>query len=187
MNSEDFEEYAFADEENDLPAEKRLGFFFESSADVRPDYDSAVRMAQEFYAANSCFVDDEDYEWTIQSLTADEQEKRFAWVEWRFKQGRGEHEYHDYYLKARQATGEYWRWEIETYNPYFGCDVKLLKWLKDAMLLVYEEKHYTYAARINGEGINRIKISSEWKIEDGFLIDERDLQKINLQTFEIEE
>lgn len=180
----DIEDYEFEDDSYDLPEEKRLGFFFESAADVHPDFDSAVKMAREFFVANKCFVDDEDYEWTIQALAIDEQEKRLAWVEWRFKQGRGEREYHNYYLKARQSTGEYRRWEIETYNPYFGCDVKLLEWIENAVLLIYEDKHDTYVARLDKDGIERIEISPDWKIADSILIDEINEQRFNLQTFE---
>ena len=36
--------------------------------------------------------------------------------------------------------------DIESYNPYFGCDVRHLEWMGDAAVLIYREKHNTYVA-----------------------------------------
>lgn len=33
--------------------------------------------------------------------------------------------------------------EIETYNPYFGCDVSYLQWWGDEVVTIYREKHHT--------------------------------------------
>lgn len=181
----DFDEYDFKEDSSDLPEEKRMGFFFEYE-DSKPDFNSALLMAEKLFAEKKWFVDEDDYEWRIMAQTADEKNERLAWVEWRFKQGQGEREYHNYYLKARTTADDFWRWEIETYNPYFGCDVKFLDWLDDSVILIYEEKHDTYAARLDGVGVKRIKISSDWKISGGTLIDERNSQIFDLSSFEIE-
>lgn len=180
---EDFD-FEFEDETKNWPEEKQLGFFFELRSYVKPDFDAAVQKAHELFTTKKWFIDEDDYEWAIQAEAVDKERKRLAWVEWRFKQGSSDYEYNNYYLKARTAAGDFWRWEIETYNPYFGCDVKLLDWLADAVLIIYEDKHDTYAARFNGDGVERIKISSDWKIEDGLLIDEKNSRKFSLENFE---
>jgi hypothetical protein len=35
-------------------------------------------------------------------------------------------------------------WTIESYNPYFGCNVRFLDWFEDWALFIYREKHRTY-------------------------------------------
>lgn len=187
---EDFREdfnFDFEDDSKDLPEEKRLGFFSETWSSVTPDFAAAAQKAGELFTAKKWFIDEDDYEWMILAQAVDQERNRLAWVEWRFKQGSGEREYHNYYLKARSAAGEYWRWEIETYNPYFGCDVKLLEWLETSALLIYKDKHDTYAARLNDAGAKRMQISPEWKIADSILIDDGNSQKIDLETFEVKE
>lgn len=182
----DFDEYNFEEDLSDLAKEKQLGFFHESAIYFKPDFGSAARMAGELFTGQKWFVDEDDYEWLITALAADEEKKRLAWVEWRFKEESGEREYHNYYLEARQATGEFWRWEIETYNPYFGCDVKFLGWLENAVILVYEDKHDTFVARLDENGVARAEISADWKIADGVLSDEKKLRTLNLLAFESE-
>lgn len=36
--------------------------------------------------------------------------------------------------------------DIESYNPFFGCNIRYLRWHGDSALLIYREKHHTYAA-----------------------------------------
>lgn len=50
----------------------------------------------------------------------DEEAGRAAWVEWRERDA-GRVVDARYHLKARDRLGVVARWEIETYNPYFGC------------------------------------------------------------------
>lgn len=54
--------------------------------------------------------------------------------------------------------------EIESYNPYFGCDVHYLDWIKDIAIFVYTEKHNTYIGKykIGGEIVFQ-NIGKSWK------------------------
>lgn len=36
--------------------------------------------------------------------------------------------------------------DIKSYNPFFGCNVRYLQWHGDSVVMVYREKHHTYAA-----------------------------------------
>lgn len=38
--------------------------------------------------------------------------------------------------------------DIESYNPFFGCDVRFLKWYGRSALLIYCEKHWTFACEV---------------------------------------
>jgi hypothetical protein len=38
---------------------------------------------------------------------------------------------------------------VETYNPYFGCQVGLLRWYGDVILMLYREKHLTILTRVD--------------------------------------
>ena len=38
--------------------------------------------------------------------------------------------------------------EIESYNPFFGCDVRFLDWVGPTAILIYREKHWTFACRL---------------------------------------
>ena len=52
-----------------------------------------------------------------------------------------------FYLRIRAFPNWKADIELETYNPYFGCRVRFFRWLGDSVLLVYDEKHETYACR----------------------------------------
>jgi hypothetical protein len=37
--------------------------------------------------------------------------------------------------------------DIESYNPFFGCDVLFIAWIEDSVIFVYTEKHNTYVGK----------------------------------------
>lgn len=177
MNSDD---YNFDELFDDMTDEKRLGFYEEFPLDLDPDFEDVVEMLNKLSEAKTIYIDADDYEWRITAKVIDEQKRRVAWVEWRYKEGVGEREYHNYYLKARDESGKLIKWEIETYNPYFGCDTEFLEWMDDDLIFIYREKHDTFAVRINKDERERIEISHNWKIVDNVLIYGNDPKKLRL-------
>ena len=61
--------------------------------------------------------------------------------------------------------------DIESYNPFFGCDVGLLGWVNDEVaLLIYTEKHWTFAYRIGDQWPPQsVKIERRWQMADNVL------------------
>jgi len=60
--------------------------------------------------------------------------------------------------------------DIESYNPFFGCDVRLLEWIDRAAILIYREKHSTYACRFGDVWPPKfVKIEDRWIAKDGVL------------------
>jgi len=149
----------------DMPKENRLGFFTDSALDLGPEYAEVVAMLNELVAADEPYADEDGYQWQIIAHEIDAEHQRVAWVEWREKDsGRITHD--NYYLKARDDAGSLLMWEIETYNPYFGCSVRFLHWVEDAVVIIYEDKHDTYAASLKtGADIRRIEIPHEWNVD----------------------
>jgi len=153
----------------DMPKEHRLGFFTDSALDLGPEYGEVVAMLNELAAADEPYTDEDGYQWQIIAHEIDAEHKRVAWVEWREKEsGRITHD--NYFLKARDDAGSLLVWEIETYNPYFGCTARFLHWVEDAVVIIYEDKHDTYAASLKtNEDIRRVEISREWTVTENVL------------------
>ncbi len=55
--------------------------------------------------------------------------------------------------------------DIESYNPFFGCDVRYFEWLGPTAVLIYREKHSTYACRFGDSWPPRfVEIEDDWVI-----------------------
>ncbi|HEY1787118.1 MAG TPA: hypothetical protein VGJ73_03140 [Verrucomicrobiae bacterium] len=60
--------------------------------------------------------------------------------------------------------------DIESYNPFFGCDVRFFEWVGDVAVLIYREKHWTFACRLGDIWPPKfIKIEDHWVIHEGQL------------------
>ncbi|MFB5651113.1 hypothetical protein ACE5IS_10740 [Leptospira wolffii] len=60
--------------------------------------------------------------------------------------------------------------EIESYNPFFGCDVHFIDWVDRITVLVYTEKHNTYVGIGSfEEGIQYFNIGKEWKLNGNLI------------------
>lgn len=61
--------------------------------------------------------------------------------------------------------------DIKSYNPFFGCDIEHFEWMDDNVLLVYSEKHNTYACTFGNTWPPRfVQIAPSWTIENNVLI-----------------
>ena len=76
--------------------------------------------------------------------------------------------FHDirYDLRLRDAAGRAAECVPYTYNPYFGCRPEFMEWYGDAVLMIYGEKHGTYALRFGFDGppVSR-KVSHRWLLD----------------------
>lgn len=74
-----------------------------------------------------------------------------------------------HYLNERGELSEV---PIESYNPFFGCDVGFLNWMSaEHALLIYTEKHWTFAYRIGDQWPPAYKkIESRWGIQGDTLL-----------------
>lgn len=154
---------------DDVPELERLGIFTDSTVDYGPDPAEVGRKVGELLHAREPYVDADGYTWAVTAAAVDEVGGRVAWVEWKERES-GRIVDVAYHLKARDRQGMALRWEIETYNPYFGCGVRHLEWHGDAVVIVYDEKHDTYAASAaRGRPVKRVLIAEEWTIAGGTL------------------
>ncbi|QJW92623.1 hypothetical protein FTUN_0120 [Frigoriglobus tundricola] len=71
-----------------------------------------------------------------------------AFLESRSKWTRGSQDVIAYTLRLRELVGRATSWEVETDNPYCGCDPQFIEWFGDVVVFVYREKHHAYVARV---------------------------------------
>ncbi len=88
---------------------------------------------------------------------------RTAWVEQRSRD-RDDEDIADYTLFMRAGDEPPRAWTVETYNPWFGCQVHELRWLGDEVLAIYSEKHHTIACVLGLVGAPRMRIlAHRWR------------------------
>lgn len=62
-------------------------------------------------------------------------------------------------------------WVVETYNPYFGCDVRYMAWHDRWVVMLYREKHHTYASSHSVKGGRQlVQLTDEWLVTDNQII-----------------
>lgn len=163
----DWEQWLDFDPFADMPLENRLGFFTTSALDLSPDFESALTMLKQLADPQKpAFEDELEYRWLITASSLDPEQQRLLWVEWRTKD-QGHLGFDNYYLKARDREGALRLWEIETYNPYFGCQVHYLGWAENSAILIYEDKHACFVACLDPENqVRRLEIGPEWQLTE---------------------
>jgi hypothetical protein len=116
------------------------------------------------------FTDAAGFECEIIAAAVHPDERRIVYVESRAKERRG---FVDITIKIHyvNSDGHDKAVDIESYNPFFGCDVGLIEWFSDQLaLLVYQEKHSTFVYRIgDGWPPQFAKIDDRWQIKDDIL------------------
>lgn len=57
--------------------------------------------------------------------------------------------------------------EVPTYNPYFGCRVRFIRWFGDSLVFIYREKHRTLAARMAPpyDGMELVEVGSSCTVD----------------------
>ena len=116
------------------------------------------------------FVDSKGYEHEIIAAAVEGGEGRIAYVQCRSRQSANGFVDINFYVHLRDADGKDLAWPIESYNPYFGCDVGFIGWIDHSLLVIYREKHDTYVCRVGpGEKPVFRKIADDWVISDRIL------------------
>lgn len=144
----------------------------EASAAVDPRFPPRhdLDLAQRAAIAQVCaridrpeeWLADDGYEHTIVGGAVDG--ARTAWVE-RRSQLRGGWEDVDYFLRVRAGDALVREWVVDTYNPYFGCDVGELRFCGDTVAVIYREKHATIVCALAPGAAPRLRaISDDWQI-----------------------
>lgn len=134
-------------------------------ADPREIANVAARLARPVEA-----IDGDGYRTEIIAAAVRADDLAFAWVESRSKKI-GSAVDITIKIHVRFADGREETTDIESHNPYFGCDVHTMFFCGDACVIVYREKNRTYAARFGDiwPPVFR-KIEHQWSIADGVLI-----------------
>lgn len=111
------------------------------------------------------YVDGEGYEREIVAAAKCGLTRAAAYVESRSR-WHGQVQDISYHLHVRGSTGREAAWEVESYNPYFGCDVGFLEWYGDSVLLIYREKHKTYVCRFGLDSPAEFRaIEDDWVLD----------------------
>jgi uncharacterized protein (TIGR02996 family) len=136
---------------------------YHSSSDSEPDGGRAEQVAAAL-GRPVRYVDAEGYERHIVAAAPGLRPGALAYVECRSQQ---REEYLDirYRLHVRDGGREA-AWELKTYNPYFGCDVRFLEWYGGAVLAIYREKHRTYVCRFGPDCPAEYKaVEDDWALD----------------------
>jgi hypothetical protein len=152
-----------------VPNPDRLGFTtLRYSAGDEPD-PKEVERAAAILGIKSHEVDSEGYECELVGASVEGGSGAIAYVRSRAKE-LSTHVDIEFRVHLRSSQGSDDSWSIETYNPYFGCDVRFFRWMGESAILIYCEKHDTYVCRVAaGASALFVKIKDDWIIDQGIL------------------
>lgn len=123
---------------------RRFGLTLRQCSGADPNLSDVARVAHAL-DRHPYMTDQEGYDCDILAGAMHPETTQFTYIEQRSKTEPGGI---DVTIKIHHVTddGENRSEIIETYNPFFGCNVRHLQWHGNSVVLVYREKHYTYAA-----------------------------------------
>lgn len=113
-------------------------------------------------------VDDEGYESEIKAAAVDQTGDKIAWVETREKETKPGFWDVTHTLLSSRKNQIIARWELPSYNPFFGCEIGVLEWFGNEIGVVYCEKHQTITAVFDTGGRGRrrlLAIGEDWKCD----------------------
>lgn len=154
-----------------VPNPERLGFIPVSMAGLGPTESSvaAIEVARVLNRPVE-FVDEQGYERSIIAGAVDAEGKLLAWVENKSKEITSQYVDVEFRLKITVDNQIVVDWVVETYNPYFGCHVGYMAWHDQWLVLIYREKHDTYACTFTLNGAMRREcISDYWLVSNGLI------------------
>jgi hypothetical protein len=151
-----------------VPNINRLNFFPVNMIGLGPtDATDVVEVIAGMLNRPIEFVDDRGFERSIIAGAFDAEHKRFAWVESKSKKLPGYVDV-EFRLNALVDDRLVIDWAVQTYNPYFGCHVGYMRWHDQRLVLIYREKHHTYACSFLLDGrLTRKQITDEWVVTEG--------------------
>ena len=151
-----------------VPNFHRLGFLPIGVAGSRPMEGGAeaIEAVCERLDRPARFIDSDGYEREITAGAVHPERGWIAWVEYRCKERRPGYLDIEFRLKARVDVREAIDWIVETYNPFFGCRVGYMAWHGERVVVIYREKHDSYACSLSATGGRRelVEIADEWAV-----------------------
>ena len=112
------------------------------------------------------WTDSDGYEHEIEGAALTNENRKIAWIESRRKMLDGFEDV-TYRLKARVGGEQFLDWEVDTYNPFFGCDVGYMHWWGDRIVVVYREKHHMMLCSIDVSAEPLLlALSDDWRVVD---------------------
>lgn len=141
-----------------------------SNGDARDP--KTIERAASILGRDPFYVDRRGYECELIAAAVQSPSNRVVYVESRAKK-RWWSSMVDITIKIHyvDANGKSASVDIESYNPFFGCDVGMIEWINDDVaLLIYSEKHWTFVYRIGDTWPPHFaKIDERWSIKDDVL------------------
>lgn len=139
-----------------------------TSSGSNPDV-SRIEDASRMLGRPVKYVDEDGWEQEIIAATALNSRDELAYVSCTSKD-QGNFVAVSFEFRVRDTNGHETISEIESYNPYFGCDVHFMEWRGKSAVLVYREKHATYVATCaSGGPACYVKISDYWIVNGDVL------------------
>lgn len=156
----------------DVPPQKRCKVKRKveyNSGTRNPNFDAQIQALCEVLQRESEFEDADGYFVEIEAA-AEGAAGRWAWLESREKEV-GRLVNISLKIHLYQQDEIQYSWDIETYNPYFGCSVKYMEWWDDVLIVLYSEKHDTYVAALQvGEEPRFLTVADTFWIYDAQLM-----------------
>ncbi|WP_088253317.1 hypothetical protein [Fimbriiglobus ruber] len=154
---------------------EKFGWPIRSSAGERPDPER-IGEAARLLGRPAFLVDADGYECEIIGA-ATNASGDIAYVESRtkdvgFNQYGANQRHIDVSIRIHLAgkSGPHRSAEIESYNPFFGCDIRFFEWKDRTVVLIYREKHDTYACRFGDIWPPRfVEIEDDWVLNGNIL------------------
>jgi len=145
------------------PNPERLGFRnVARSAGAAPSPE-AIEKAAAMLATPARFTDADGYEIEVIGAAVSA-EGGIVYVRSRAKQLESRVDV-EFRVHLRDAHGADESWCLETYNPFFGCEVRFLAWFGGSAVLIYREKHHTYACQITPGSLPRfVRTADDWVV-----------------------
>jgi hypothetical protein len=147
------------------------GYSLRASCGDEPDQ-QAIAQAATVLGREPFFVDRKGYECEIIAAAMNHELGHVAYVESRAKK-KWWSSVVDISIKIHlcDTDGTNRSVDIKSYNPFFGCDVRFFQWYGDTCVLIYREKHDTYACRfgIDDWPPSFTEIEDRWLIKDSVL------------------
>lgn len=140
-----------------------VGSYRATPDQMRPLSDSPAQLGLDRPFSH---VDGAEYLCTITAAAENRLSHLLAYVESRERQIRADFRDVHFHLHVRGPSGGCVSWELESYNPYFGCRVTFLEWFGDTVVLIYREKHRTYVCRFGLSYPARyVEIEDRWLLD----------------------
>ncbi len=145
-----------------LPNPARTGFIsIRATAGAAPKADDIDRAAR-LLGVPVRHVDAHGYECEVVATATGDASGYVAYVRTRARETR-KHVEIDIRVHLRSPDGVERTWPIESYNAYFGCDVRYFEWIGPSAILIYREKHHSFVCRITpGPGPRFVEIEDAW-------------------------